>query len=259
MTQLMTKEYETSPVSRTDLDVQITTARCFPRNIENSINEAMTMATIDDEIAQSCFYCLFRKGKDGERVEIKGPSIRLAEIFASSWGNLHVATRISENDGKTITAEAYCWDLEKNLRAGNQVKRSIITSKGNTYSQDMQVTTGNAAASIALRNAIFKVIPKPFIDKVYKQAIKFAIGDQKTFNAKRKSVFDRFRAMGIEEEKICLFFNKTSLEQFDVKDIENLIGIGTAIKEGTLKIEDAFVIEEKEARTKADLLAASIN
>ncbi len=166
---------------RAELDMQITTAKAYPRNPDDFIQFATQLATQDEETAQSCFYCLTRKSKDGKVTEIKGASIRLAEIAAASWGNLHAASRIVENDGKAITAEGVAWDLERNVRISSQVKRSIVTTNsGATYSHDMQILTGNAASSIALRNAIFKVIPKALIDRVYEKALQFAVGDQKT-------------------------------------------------------------------------------
>lgn len=49
------------------------------------------------------------------------------------------------------------------------MKRSILTSKGYTYSQDMQVVVGNAAVAIAQRNAICKVVPQVLIASVVKE------------------------------------------------------------------------------------------
>ncbi len=230
---------------RAELDMQIMTAKAYPRNPDDFIQFATQLATQDEETAQSCFYCLSRKSKDGRVTEIKGASIRLAEIAAASWGNLHAASRIVENDGKAITAEGVAWDLERNVRISSQVKRSITTNSGATYGQEMQVLTGNAASAIALRNAIFKVIPKALIDRVYEKAVQYAVGDQKTLNNRRSVVFERFRKLGVGHTKIFRFFNKNSIEEFTLADLENLIGIGTSIKEGWLEIDKAFVLDEE--------------
>lgn len=243
MSELITKD--TSHIIKAELDTQISTAKAYPRDTKRFLQEAIAMATIDEDTAASCFYCLVRKNKDGERNDIRGPSIRLGEIVASCWGNLHAASRIIGNDGKKITAEGVAWDLEKNVKMSSEVQRSIVTSKGMTYSSDMQIVTGNAACSIALRNVIFKTVPKTFVDRVYNEARKFAVGDQKTLTHKRKAVFERLKAIGISEEKVLPFFNKQKIDEFSLEDIEQLIGIGTAIKEGLLKIDDAFVIDEE--------------
>jgi len=230
---------------RAELDMQITTAKAYPRNPDNFIQLATQLATQDEETAQSCFYCLTRKSKDGKVTEIKGASIRLAQIAAASWGNLHAASRIVENDGKAITAEGVAWDLERNVRISSQVKRSIVTASGATYGSDMQTLTGNAASSIALRNAIFKVIPKALIDRVYEKAVKYAVGDQKSLSNRRNVIFKRFGELGIEPSKIFRFFNKTAIEEFTLVDLEKLMGIGTSIKDGYLDIDKAFVLDEE--------------
>jgi hypothetical protein len=228
--------------ARAELDVQITTAKAYPRKVNDFINKAIELATLDQDTAASCIYCLVRNGKDGKS-EIKGGSIRLAEIAATCWGNIHAATRIIGNDGKFITAQGVAWDLENNVKIGTEVKRRITSKDGRTYSDDMQMTTGNAAAAIALRNAIFKVVPKALVDRVYEAAVKFAVGDHKTIDSKRKIIFERFNKMGIENKKILGFYGKTSLEEFDANDIAELIGIGTSIKEGILSIDKAFSME----------------
>ncbi|WP_339050261.1 hypothetical protein [Rickettsiella endosymbiont of Xylota segnis] len=230
---------------RAELDMQITTAKAYPRNPDDFIQLATQLATQDLETAQSCFYCLTRKSRDGKVSEIKGASIRLAEIAVASWGNLHAASRIVENDGRAITAEGVAWDLERNVRISNQVKRSIITTTGATYSCDMQTLTGNAASSIALRNAIFKVIPKALIDRVYEKAVQYAVGDQKTLSTRRSMVFEWFRKLGVGHSKIFKYFNKNSFEEFTLADLEDLIGIGTSIKDGFLEIDKAFVLDEE--------------
>lgn len=230
---------------KAEIDMQISTARLYPRSTKSFINSAVELATLDEETAESCFYCLSRKDKSGNITEIKGPSIRLAEIAATCWGNLHAATRIVENDGKYITAEGVAWDLERNVRISSQVKRSITTSNGKTYGSEMQAVTGNAACAIALRNAIFKVVPKALVDRVYDKAIKFAVGDQKTLSKKREAIFERFKKMGISSEKIFSFFNKEKIEDFDIDDLAKLIGIGTSIKDGLLSIDRAFIIDDE--------------
>jgi hypothetical protein len=221
--------------------MQITTAKAYPRNPD----EFISLATQDEETAQSCFYCLIRKSRDGKVTEIKGASIRLAEIAAASWGNLHAASRIVENDGKAITAEGIAWDLEKNVRISSQVKRSITTTSGATYGPEMQVLTGNAVSAIALRNAIFKVIPKALIDRVYEKAVQYAVGDQKTLNTRRSAAFEWFRKRSIGHTKILRFFNKNNIEDFTLTDLEQLIGIATSIKEGYLEVDKAFVLDEE--------------
>jgi hypothetical protein len=243
---------ESGIIAKIELDTQISTAKAYPRKIENFVSKAIALATLDQETAESCIYCLYRKSKDGESTEIKGGSIRLAEIAATCWGNLHAASRIISNDGKIIKAEGVAWDTENNVRMSSESTRSILTRSGSTYSADMQAVAGNAACAIALRNAIFKVVPKALVDRVYAAAVKYAIGDQKTINETRKRLFAKFSKTGIEPEKILTFFGKQKMEDFDAKDLERLLGIGNAITEGVLKIDEAFALTEETAQLTAN-------
>lgn len=239
---------------RAELDMQITTAKAYPRNPNEFINLATELATQDEETAQACFYCLPpRKDGYGKITEIRGPSIRLAEIAAACWGNLHAGSRIVENDGKSITAEGVAWDLERNVKISSQVKRSITKNNGACYSSDMQTLTGNAASAIALRNAIFKVIPKALVNRVYEKAKQFAVGDQKDLSKKRKTIFDRFQQWNIDSKQILLFFKKNSIDEFTQMDLEKLIGIGTAIKENHIDPEQAFSLVEEESATPPNI------
>lgn len=240
-------------IARAELDVQISTAKAYPRDTSRFLQDAIAMATSDKDIAASCHYSLARKDKDGNSKPIEGPSVRLAEIVAYTWGNLHAATRIIGNDGKMITAEAVAWDLEKNNKISVEVKRSILTSSGKTFGNDMQVVTGNAAAAIAFRNAILKVLPRSFIDQVYKAALQVALGDPKDVAQTRQRCIERLVTLGVDEQAILDYVKKSSIEEINQNDLRVLIGIGTAISEGYTTPEKAFKADE-DTKTKADEL-----
>lgn len=241
---------------RAELDIQITTAKAYPRDVNSFISNATQLATQDEETAESCFYCLpSRSGEPGNSKQIEGASIRLAEIAAVCWGNIHAAYRIIENDGKFITAEGVAWDLERNVKIVCQVKRSIEYKNGSKYNQNLQMVTGNAAGAIAFRNAVFKVVPKALIDRVSENAKKYAIGDKKDLTNRVKSIFDKFSQWNINHAQILDFFKRSSIDDFTREDLEKLIGIGTSIKEGYIKPEEAFTSkEEKSTENKISII-----
>jgi len=239
-------------LARAELDTQISTAKAYPRRSPHAIVEqAIELATMDEATAQSCFYCLPRKDKEGNKKEIRGGSIRLAEIVANAWGNIHAATRIIENDGRHITAEGVAWDLESNVKITMQNKVSIRFGEkdgkgGYTANADMQTVLSNAASAKALRNAIFKVVPKALVDRVLEKAMTFAVGDQKTVNSKVQDIFDKLVKMGLDKQNILDYYEHKTIGEFTADDMRSLIGVGTAIKEGYLKIEDVFESEKDE-------------
>ena len=69
------------------------------------------------------------------------------------YGNLQLSSRIVEVADTYIVAQGVVWDLEANVRISTETRR-ITTEEGRRYNEDMIMMTGNAAASIALRNAI---------------------------------------------------------------------------------------------------------
>ena len=221
---------------RAQCDIQISTAHRFPRPALSAIKEKMkSFATLDEETAEGCFYVLNRQGK-----EIRGPSARLAEIAVSCYGNLRAASRVIANDGKMITSQAVCHDLENNVSVSIEVKRRITGRDGKTFSDDMQVVTGNAACSIALRNAVFKVIPMALIRPVYDAARSAAIGDVKTLGARREKAMETFIKMGVTKERVLLAVDKPTVDDIDLAALEILLGLHTAVKDGDISIDEAF-------------------
>jgi hypothetical protein len=243
MSELIVKD--NGIIARAELDVQISTAKAYPRNLPRTMELAEQLATMDEETAASCFYCLPRKEKDGTKKEIKGASIRLAEIMANAWGNIHAGTRIIENDGKHITAEGIAWDLENNVKISMQNKISIRFGEkdgkgGYTANNDMQTVLSNAASAKALRNAIFKVVPKALVDRILQKAMTFSIGDQKTINTKVNNIVDKLVKMGIDKELMLEYYECKSLADITPDIYRQLIGVGTAIKEGHIKVDEIF-------------------
>ena len=229
-------------MTRAEIDLQISTAKQYPRPELVKIRQKMlSFATLDEETAESCFYTLKRQNvKAGEEKLIQGPSVRLAEIAVACYGNLRAAARVIDNDGRKVTAQGACHDLENNIMFSVEVQRRITTKSGQTFSEDMQIMTGNAANAIAFRNAVFKVIPLALIKPVYEQVRKVATGDQSTLAQKRDKVFKRFATMGVDRERVLAAVEKESTESVDLNDLAMLIGIGTAIKDQEVTIEEAF-------------------
>jgi hypothetical protein len=82
------------------------------------------------------------------------------------------------------------------------------------------------------------------VKPVYEQAKKVAVGDATTLAVKRDKLFKRFASMGVEAERVLAALKKQSIESVDLEDLSTLIGIGTAIKEGELTIDDAFAPDQ---------------
>ena len=215
--------------------VQVETAKRWPRNIANSRAGALALATIDEETAESCFYAL----KRGSKV-ITGPSARLAEICAYSWQNLMVSGTICDQTDKFIMGRGVAWDMEKNVKIGIDVPRRITDRQGRIYNDDMIVMTGNAAISIAIRNAIFKVIPRAFVSQIENEARKVAVGDIKTLSSRLDRTFKWFGNFGIEEKQIFEKCDVQCREDMTLATLEFLTGLKTAIRSGDTDVDQSF-------------------
>lgn len=238
-----------------EVDTQIATAKRFPRSIQRFKERALSLATLDTETAESCFYSLPRGGKD-----IEGPSVRLAEIVAASWGNLRSQANIVDEDGRFIVARGMCWDLENNVAVSTEVRRRITDRDGRRYNDDMINTTANAACSIALRNAVFKVVPMALAKPVYDAARRVAIGDATTLVQRRTKMIDHFAKMGVRDDRICAAVNRPSIEDITIDDLAKLMGMSTAIKDGDITVDEAFPAPAKpdDGKTASDKLAEKI-
>jgi hypothetical protein len=234
-------------LNRAEIDIQIATAKQYPRDINRVLNTIETYATMDVETAEDCFYAL-RRGNGEDRAVIEGVSVRLAEIFAGAWGNIRVQTRIVGNDGRTITAQGIAHDLETNFATSVEVKRRITDKYGRTFSEDMQVVTGNAASAIAFRNAVLKVIPKAVTKKIINNIKQVALGQSIDLETSRQRAIQHFKMLGVTETQLLAYLEIKSVAEIDKELVLELRSLSNAIKEGTTTIADTFKTPATEAK-----------
>ena len=228
-------ESSLSLITKAEIDIQISTAKAFPRSNKMFLDKALSMATLNEDIAASCAYALPRGGK-----ALEGPSVRLAEIVCASYGNIRAGARVIANDGKTITAQGVCHDLESNYCVTVEVKRKITDKHGKTYNEDMQVVTGNAACAIAYRNAVFKVVPSALVNDIYEKAKDVAKGTAETLVQRRDKAVKYFKDLGVTEKQICEVLEVKKIEDIDLDKLATLRGMATLIKNGESTIKDLF-------------------
>lgn len=228
-----------SAINRAEVDIQIATAKQYPRDLAKVLNKIRTYATMDTETAEDCFYAL-RRGYGNDANVIEGVSVRLAEIIAGAWGNLRVQSRIIGNDGRTVTCQGICHDLETNLAVSVEVKRKITDRYGKTYSEDMQVVTGNAASAIAFRNAVLKVVPKAVTKKVINDIKEVAMGKSVDLETRRQRMVAYFGKLGVSKQELLTYCGVKSVENLDNEKVYELRGLANAIKEGTTTVQETF-------------------
>lgn len=237
-------------ITRGEIDAQVATAKRYPRDIRQAKADMEELATLDEETAQSMFYSLPRGGKS-----IQGPSVRMAEVAIACYGNIRAGARVInvDTDACVVTVQGVVHDLQKNIAVTVEKRRRILTKKGASKpDEDMIMLACNAAASIAFRDATFKVIPLALIKPIYERAMKVAVGDLKSLKSKRDQVVTALQKYGAEEANILAVIDRKAVDEITLEDLQTLIGLGTALKIGEITLEDAFP-DPKHRPVKAEI------
>jgi hypothetical protein len=252
-----------SLITKAEIDVQISTAKAFPRSLTQFQRKVMSMATLNEDIAESCTYSLPRAGKS-----ITGPSVRFAEIVASSYGNLRTGARVVFTDDKKVVAQGIVHDLEGNIYHAEEVERSILqhvweddparpgkrrkTGRMETMNEDMKIVAGRAACAIAYRNAIYKVVPAALVQDIHEKVKQVAMGTAETLVARRDKRVAYFRGLGVKDEQICEALEVKEINDIDLEKLQLLQGMVTALKNQEATLEGMFPpVTPKNKSTKA--------
>jgi hypothetical protein len=224
-------------LTKAEIDQQIATAHAYPRSVSRATKNIISLVTMDETAAEECTYALPRSGKS-----ITGPSIRLAEIVAGQWGNCRIGARVVHVDRveKFVEAEGIFHDLETNTATTARVRRRIVDKYGKLYNDDMIIVTGNAAASIAKRNAILGGTPKAVWRKAYDAALATLKGDVKTLTERRDAVLKAFAAFGVKPEQLFAALSIGGMDDITLETMPVLIGMHSALKSGEATVEEMF-------------------
>jgi len=237
---------------RAKYEIAMSTAKAYPRNLELFLKNAITTVTLDLETAQSCNYALPGGGK-----AIQGPTVHLAKVMAQYFGNFMAEAKVISIDGNSVTSKGMAYDLETNFGLTIEVKRSIMYYNAGRLvrmSNDMITVTGNAANSIALRNAIFSVIPQAFTNKINREAKNMIIGDisdKERFLSRKNEIFEELKSKyKLKDEEVLYSIGKREISNVIPDDLLALIGFGQAIKDGDASVDYVFK-KPKEKATSA--------
>ena len=220
-------------VERANVDSQVATAKQYPRDLARSVNNSIAMATMDYATAQSCGYALPRGGKP-----ITGPSVHLAKLLVSNWGNMRAEAKVVQITDKQVISRGTCWDLENNVATAFEVRRSIVGKGGKRFT-----------------DAVFSVIPKAITDKVYQAAQHFITGDlsdEEKLVARRKKCIDFFKdEYGITEQEVVMLCGKQTVNQIKADQIALLLGITQSLTDGDTTVDELMKPYRKEENKKS--------
>lgn len=227
-------------------------AKKFPRNEHQSYMKIID-ACKRPFLAEHAMYTYPKGG-----TLVNGASIRLAEVLAQSWGNLDCGVReLSQSNGVSV-AEAYCIDLETNMRSVKifHVPHVRDTKKGRqklTDARDIYELVANQG-SRRLRACILAVLPIDVQEAAVAQVKKTLEGGEVPLSERIRTMVAKFDELGVKIEHLEQRLGH-NLDVTIPQEIVTLQGIYKSIKDGFSAREDFFDIggEINKKNTEASL------
>ena len=237
-------------IERASVDMQITTAHRFPRSIARFNERAIMLATIDEEVAESCIYKR-PVGKDkmtGKEVYAEGMSVRMAEIVGASYGNLRVAARIIDQNERQVTAQGVAHDLESNYASTSEVIESTVDKYGKPFSERMRIIVAKSALAKARRDATFQVVPRAIAKPVEHACKELLFGNQQSISKRRERVLSWLNKLNINIKRVWNALNVAGIDDVGLEELETLTGLKTAIQNNEVTLDEAFPELPKQSR-----------
>lgn len=236
--------FAVTAAARAEIDAQVATAKQYPREVSKVIARATGLATINKETAARMFYAL---KQDNET--IRGPSVRLAEIFFSVYGNITCGSKVIEIANEHVFVAGYAHDMETNSRVVSEELASIITKNGRRYGERMIVTTAKATMAKARRNALLQVIPRVFVEQVMKAAMRVAAGSDKPTTERWRDILARFAEQRVTDKQALQLIGRTGMAEMTDDDFAALESSLAAIIDGEETIESLIELTRKPGTT----------
>lgn len=176
-------------------------ARANPRDPVAAMDRILNACT-RPTLADAAVYQYSRGGSD-----VSGPSIRLAEALAQSWGNMQFGIRELDQRNGESTVQAFAWDVETNTRREVTFQVPHIRySKNNGNKRledprDVYEMVANQGAR-RLRACILAVIPGDVTEAAVKQCEATMRTKADTSPESTQRMLEAFAAFGVTREQI---------------------------------------------------------
>ena len=175
-------------------------ARMNPRDPITAMDRILN-ACARPTLADAAVYTYARGGSD-----VSGPSIRLAEAMAQSWGNMQFGIRELDQRNGESTVQAFAWDVETNTRreVTFQVPHIRYTRSGSKKLEDPRDIYEMVANQGArrLRSCILAVIPGDVTEAAVNQCETTMKIKADTSPEAMKKMVAAFEPYGVTREQI---------------------------------------------------------
>ncbi|MDD5305567.1 MAG: hypothetical protein PHS14_20910 [Elusimicrobia bacterium] len=200
--------------------------------------------------------CADRKKCNCPSNNVEGPSVKAARALIRRWGNCSVSSgRIISEDDRQVMLQAVVIDFE----TGYRKDRVFPVSKWGTkfkgagvykLSDDKVAKALAIGASKVERNAILESLPAYLVASYYRRAREIAAGKkpEETWDGAKKGagLVRSFAKIGVTQEMLEGYL-KHAVAEITEEEYADLIGIGNAIKDRQVTVEDAFAVSGQPA------------
>lgn len=221
-----------------EVQAAIIGAHMKPRNRAACI-EAIKNECMRPELAVKACYAYAKGGTD-----IRGPSIRLAEVMAQNWKNMDFGRRELDRREDETTVEAFCWDIENNVRQRIVFQVPHVRyskEKGNVVLTDPREIYENTANMGArrMRACILGVIPREVQDMAVEQCRLTLENHIKVTPELIKRLIEKFGEFQVTKEQIEARIQRKT-EAMLPAQMYDLGGIYNSLRDGMSEPDDWF-------------------
>lgn len=234
-----------------EVQVAMFVAKQFPRD-ENVAYTRIMQACHRVALAEGAIY-EYPRGSQ----KVSGPSIRLAEVLARSWGNLDFGIVELEQKNGESSVMAYAWDLETNTRQTKvfTVKHEMKakgTIKRLDDPRDIYEIVANQGAR-RVRACILGIIPGDVVDAAVEECKKtMTSGHTEPIGDRIRKMVTRFTEDHQVTQEMLEQFIGCKSAAFSEQDLVRLRGVYKSLRDGMGKREEFFDIR---AGKQADVMA----
>ncbi|MGW9128107.1 hypothetical protein ACWGPW_24350 [Paenibacillus chitinolyticus] len=224
-----------------EVQMMLFAAKQFPRDV--NVAYANIMKSCSRKIlAETAMYEFPRGGQ-----KVIGPSIRLAEVLAQSWGNIDSGVVELEQKNGESTMMAYAWDLETNTR---QTKIFTVKherkAKGSISKlddpRDIYELTANQG-SRRVRSCILAIIPGDIVEAAIKQCeVTLKEGHKEPLSDRVRQALVLFEKDHSVSKEMIEKFVGCKVEAFSEQDLLKIGRVYNSLKDGMSKREDYFEV-----------------
>lgn len=243
-----------------EVEAMVLMAKRFPRDEELALRKVVS-ACKRPKLADAATYEYPRGGQ-----KVTGPSIRLAEVLAQSWGNIDFGwtelSREKASDGSEVShCEAWAWDIEANTRRSIRFDVPLVRdTKANgktklTEERDKYEMCANQAGR-RMRACILNIVPGDVTETALEECERTIKKNTRPIEERRANAITLFAKFGVTQENLEKYLG-CKQAAWTANDMYRISKVLNSINDGMTVAADHFPeLAKKEyiTKTQAELI-----